>query len=96
MLGPRHVYKAPLQKTQTLSDRHMWKFCRPDIQDFEAFVKYLISDDQIEIKSVLLNDLCHGGKFSDHPHQETEIVEAATEAVRVVETFARGQLKLCQ
>jgi hypothetical protein len=74
----------------------MWKFCRPDIQDFEAFVKYLISDHQIEIKSVLLNDLCHGGKFSDHPHQEAEIVEAATEALRVVETFARGQLKLCE
>ena len=74
----------------------MWKFCRPDIQDFEAFVKYLIRDHQIEIKSVLLNDLCHGGKFSDHPHQEAEIVEAATEALRVVETFARGQLKLCE
>lgn len=74
----------------------MWKFCRPDIQEFEAFVKLLISDHQIEIKSVLLNDLCHGGKFYDHPHQEAEIVEAATEALRVVETFARGQLKLCE
>ena len=74
----------------------MWKFCRPDIQDFEAFVKYLIRDHQIEIKSVLLNDLCHGGKFSDHPHQEAEIVEAATEAPRVVETFACGQLELCE
>jgi len=74
----------------------MWKFCRPDIQDFEAFVKFLIADHEIEIKSVLLNDLCHGGKFSDPPHQEAEIIEAAVEALRVVEKFAAGQLKLCE
>ncbi|RPE72160.1 wobble nucleotide-excising tRNase [Pacificibacter maritimus] len=74
----------------------MWKFCRPDIQDFEAFVKILISDHKIEIKSVLLNDLCHGGKFSDPPHQEAEIIEAAVEALSVVEKFAEGQLKLCE
>jgi wobble nucleotide-excising tRNase len=74
----------------------MWKFCRPDIQDFEAFVKVLITDHKIEIKSVLLNDLCHGGKFSDPPHQEAEIKEAAVEALSVVERFAKGQLKLCE
>ena len=43
----------------------MWKFCRPDLQNFESFVRFLISDHNIEIKSVLINDLCHGGKFSD-------------------------------
>lgn len=73
----------------------MWKFCRPDIQSFEDFVKHLISDHSIEVKSVLLNDLCHGGKFSDPPHQEAEIIAAAKEALMVVEAFAAGQIKLC-
>ncbi len=73
----------------------MWKFCRPDLQSFEDFVKILISDHSIEIQSVLLNDLCHGGRFSDLPHREEEIIAASVEALKVVETFAHGQLKSC-
>ena len=73
----------------------MWKFCRPDIPNFEDFVKFLISDHEIEIRSVLLNDLCHGGKFSDLPHREEEIIAASKEALKVVETFASGQLESC-
>ena len=70
----------------------MWKFCRPDLENFESFVKFLISDHNIEIKSVLINDLCHGGKFSDPPHNDQDIREAAKEAIAVVRTFAEGQL----
>lgn len=73
----------------------MWKFCRPDLQNFEDFVKFLISDYEIEIQSVLLNDLCHGGKFSDLPQREDEIVDASVEALKIVEKFAPGQLKSC-
>lgn len=71
----------------------MWKFCKPDLPKFGDFVKFLIEDHQIEIKSVLLNDLCHGGKFNDPPHKEDDIREAATEAIEVVKKFAAGQLK---
>lgn len=73
----------------------MWKFCCPNLPNFEDFVKYLISDLNLEIKSVLLNDLCHGGKFSDPPHREEEIIAASTEALKIVEKFAEGQLKTC-
>lgn len=71
----------------------IWKFCRPDLQSFEDFVKVLISDHKIEIQSILLNDLCHGGKFSDLPQREDEIVAASIEALEIVEKFAVGQLK---
>ncbi len=71
----------------------MWKFCRPDFQDFGAFTEFLINDCEIEIKSVLVNDLSHGGKFDDAAHQEDDIVLAAQEAIRVVKRFAEGQLK---
>ena len=70
----------------------IWKFCRPDIQNFTEFVKFLISEHDIEIRSVLINDLCHGGKFSDPPHNEEDIRKATEEAVAVVESFAPGQL----
>ena len=73
----------------------MWKFCRPDLQNFEEFVKVLISDYEVEIQSVLLNDLSHGGKFSDFPQREDEIVAASVEALKIVEKFASGQLKSC-
>jgi len=70
----------------------MWKFCRPDLPNFEAFVSFLIHDHQIEIKSVLINDLCHGGKFNDPPHDGEDIKKAAKEAIQVVRKFAEGQL----
>ena len=73
----------------------MWKFCRPDLQNFEEFVKVLVSDYEVEIQSVLLNDLSHGGKFSDFPQREDEIVAASVEALKIVEKFASGQLKSC-
>lgn len=71
----------------------MWKFCRPDVVDFGAFYEFLIDDCEIELKSVLINDLSHGGKFDDQPHKADDIVEAAREAITVVKRFAEGQLK---
>ena len=70
----------------------IWRFCRPDLNDFGKFVEFLISEHQMEIRSVLINDLSHGGKFADYPHDEEDVRRAAQEAVRVVETFAAGQL----
>lgn len=71
-----------------------WKFVRPDLVDFEAFVSHVAKDCGLEVKSVLLNDLCHGGKFSDPPHQEAELILAAQEALAIVERFAPGQVKI--
>lgn len=71
-----------------------WKFVRPDLVDFEAFVSHVAKEYGLEVKSVLLNDLCHGGKFSDPPHQEAELILAAQEALAIVEKFAPGQVKI--
>ena len=71
----------------------MWKFCRPDIVNFGLFCEFLIDEYAIELKSVLINDLSHGGKFDDPPHKAEDIVKAAREAIIVVERFAQGQLK---
>ena len=71
----------------------MWKFCRPDLNNFASFLSFLINECGLELKSVLLHDLSHGGKFDDPPHKAEEIIEAAQEALAVVEHFAPGQLK---
>lgn len=71
----------------------MWKFCRPDIGDLGGFFEFLINEYEIELKSVLINDLSHGGKFDDQPHKSEDIAEAAKEAITVVKRFAEGQLK---
>jgi len=71
----------------------MWKFCRPDIGDLGKFFEFLIDEYEVELKSVLINDLSHGGKFDDQPHKSEDIVEAAQDAITVVKRFAEGQLK---
>lgn len=71
----------------------IWKFCRPDFNHLEEFLGYLIQEHQMEIRSVLLNDLSHGGKVADFPHDEQDIRRAAEEAVAVVTKFAEGQVR---
>ncbi len=70
----------------------MWKFCRPDLTDFEGFLKYLIDEHKIEIKSVLINQFSHHSGLDMLPDGE-DIRRAAKEAITVVEIFAPGQLK---
>ena len=71
----------------------MWKFCRPDLDDFGKFFEFLIAECNIELKSALIQDLSHGGKFDDPPHREEDIIGASKEAIEVVRRFAEGQLK---
>lgn len=71
----------------------MWKFCRPDLDEFGKFCDLIINEYGIELKSVLMNDLSHGGKFDDPPPKADDIVEASKEAIAVVDRFAGGQLK---
>lgn len=71
----------------------IWKFCRPDFSNLEEFIGYLIGEHEIEIKSVMINDLSHGGKVADSLHDEEDIKQAAADAIAVVRQFAEGQLK---
>ena len=71
----------------------IWKFCRPDLSNLEEYLAYLIGEHKIEIRSVMINDLSHGGKVADVLHDEQDIKQAAAEAVAVVNKFADGQLK---
>ena len=71
----------------------VWKFCRPDFPNLEQFLGYLIGKHEIEIKSVMINDLSHGGKVGELLHDQEDIKQAAVDAIAVVRQFAEGQLK---
>lgn len=70
----------------------IWKFCRPDFPNLEKFLGHLIDVHEIEIKSVMINDLSHG-RVVDLLHDEEDIKQAAEDAIAVVKQFAEGQLK---
>jgi len=73
----------------------MWKFCRPDLTDFDGFLRYLIEQYGIEIKSVLINHFSHHTGFDMLPDSE-DIRLACSEALNVVNILAPGQLKNAQ
>jgi hypothetical protein len=72
------------------------KFVQPDKKQFGDFIKLFADDHGIEIRSALINDLCHGGKIEDTPHIEDDLIMAAKEAIEVVKRYAPGQLSRLQ
>lgn len=70
----------------------VWKFCRPDLQNLPEFCEHLNKDHNIEVKSLLLNGLSHGGNFHDQSYLKDDIEKAALEVISIVEKFAPGQI----
>ncbi|MFK7945940.1 MAG: AAA family ATPase [Paracoccaceae bacterium] len=71
----------------------MWRFCRPDLDNLDLFLKFLQETFEISTRSVLINTLSHGGHFSGDSPLREDIVKAAKEAVEIVEKLAPGQLR---
>lgn len=71
----------------------MWRFCRPDLDNLDLFLKFLQENFEISTRSVLINTLSHGGHFSGGSPLREDIVKAAKEAVAIVEKLAPGQLR---
>ncbi|MCR9077924.1 MAG: AAA family ATPase [Hyphomonadaceae bacterium] len=70
------------------------RFCRPDkSHSLENFVSFLAGEEDISIKSVMINSLCHGTYYAETPPPD-DLKLACEEAVSVVEKFAPGQLEV--
>lgn len=70
------------------------RFCHPDkSESLSDFIKFLTGEENFTIKSVLINNLSHGTYYDEMPSPE-ELQEACSEAILVVERYARGQLEL--
>jgi wobble nucleotide-excising tRNase len=70
----------------------IWRFSRPDFDQLEKFVACLNDEHDLQIRSVLINDLSHGGKLYVESPLEADIVTAAKEVVEIVRVFAKGQV----
>lgn len=70
------------------------RFCRPDKSDsLTDFVKHLAGEEDITLKSILINSLCHGTYYDETPPPD-DLVLACKETLVVVERYAVGQLEL--
>ncbi len=70
------------------------RFCRPDkSQSLQDFITFLAGEENISIKSVLINSLCHGTYYDEAPPPD-DLTLACQEAIVVVERYAPGQLEL--
>ncbi len=70
------------------------RFCHPDkSESLSNFVKYLAGEKGFEIKSVLINNLCHGSYFDETPSPD-DLRLACDEVLKVVDCYAAGQLEI--
>ena len=70
------------------------RFCRPDkAKSLQEFITFLAGEDDMRIKSILINSMCHGTYYDDTPTPE-DITIACKEAISVVERYARGHIEL--
>lgn len=70
------------------------RFCRPDkSKDLTTFVEHLTNDCGFTVKSVLINSMSHGTYYDEIPSPD-DLKVACAEAIKIVETFAAGQIEL--
>jgi wobble nucleotide-excising tRNase len=70
------------------------RFCHPDKCDsLSNYISYLAGEEGFEIKSVLINNLSHGTYYDETPSPD-ELRDACSEAIRIVERYAKGQLEV--
>jgi len=70
------------------------RFCRPDKSDsLSTFITYLAGEENIILKSVLINNLSHGTFYEETPSPD-DLRTACKETILVVERFAKGQMEL--
>ena len=72
------------------------RFCRPDKADsLSNFITFLAAEENITLKSVLINSLSHGSFYEETP-SPADLTMACQETITVVERFATGQLELAR
>ena len=69
------------------------RFCRPDTGDLQSFITFLASEEELNIKSILINSLSHGTYYDEAPPPD-DITLACKETLVVVERFAVGHLRI--
>ncbi|RCK32754.1 hypothetical protein TH9_13710 [Thalassospira xiamenensis] len=69
------------------------RFCRPDHDSLTNFITFLAGEEDLEIKSVMINNLSHGTYYEETPLPD-DLKIACEETIQVVKKFAAGQLEI--
>ena len=70
------------------------RFCRPDkSKHLSEFIDFLAGDEDIKLRSVMINSLSHGSYYDETPAPD-DLKLACDETLAVVEKYAAGQLEI--
>lgn len=71
----------------------IWRFAYPHKADLQAFLNEVNSQHGVQVRSVLIQDMSHGGKLWTESPLSADIETACKEAVEILRYYAPGQVE---
>ena len=71
----------------------IWRFAYPKKGDLQAFLNEVNSQHGVQVRSVLIQDMSHGGKMWTESPLSADIEMACKEAVEILRHYAPGQVE---
>ncbi len=71
----------------------IWRFAYPKKADLQAFLNEVNSQHGVQVRSVLIQDMSHGGKMWTESPLSADIETACKEAIEILRYYAPGQVE---
>lgn len=71
----------------------IWRFSYPQKADLQAFLNEVNSQHGVQVRSVLIQDMSHGGKMWIESPLSADIETACREAIEILRYYAPGQVE---
>lgn len=71
----------------------IWRFAYPKKADLQAFLNVVNSQHGVQVRSVLIQDMSHGGKMWTESPLSADIETACKEAIEILRYYAPGQVE---
>lgn len=71
----------------------IWRFAYPHKVDLQAFLNEVNSQHGVRVRSVLIQDMSHGGKMWTESPLSADIETACKEAIEILRCYAPGQVE---
>lgn len=71
----------------------IWRFAYPHKADLQAFLNKVCSHHGVQVRSVLIQDMSHGGKMWTESPLSADIEAACKEAIEILRYYAPGQVE---
>ncbi len=70
----------------------IWRFAYPHKTDLQAFLNDVNAEHGVQVRSVLIQDMSHGGKMWTESPLSADIETACKEAIEILRHYAPGQV----